>query len=80
METPTTYLAPGQRYSRTGYAWSADDTVTILRVGPDAVGLMWVIYGASDGEECARPAARLEAAIATGELTPVAAGGSIGRC
>jgi hypothetical protein len=80
MEMLPTYLAPGQRYIRTSHGWSTNAAVTILRVGPDASGLVWVIYGAPDGEESARPASRFEAAIAAGEIIPIVAAGTVGRC
>jgi hypothetical protein len=80
MEAPTTYLAPGQRYIHAGHDWTVDAAVTILRVGPDAARVMWVIFGAADGAEYARPAAGFEAAIASGVIVPIASWGTIGWC
>ena len=74
-----TYLAPGQRYARWDSLRSLSETVTILYVGRDAVGLTWVIYSAPDGDRSARPADLFEAAIFRGEIVPIASGG-IGRC
>jgi hypothetical protein len=74
-----TYLAPGQRYARWDSLRSLTETVTILHVGRDAIGLTWVIYSAPDGDRSARPADLFEAAILRGEIVPIASG-TIGWC
>ena len=74
-----TYLAPGQRYARWDSLKALAETVTILYVGCDAIGLTWVIYAAPDGDRSARPADHFEAAILNGEIVPIATSG-IGWC
>jgi hypothetical protein len=78
--TPTTFLAPGQRYAPTGCpAWRADRQVTILRVGRDRSGLLRVAYRYPSGDQVFEPTAQFETAVATGQLVPVAGWGGSGR-
>ena len=76
--TPTTFLAPGQRYAPTGSpAWRADRQVTILRVGRDRSGRLRVAYCSPNGEQVVEPTAQFEAAVAAGHLVPVAGWGQL---
>lgn len=79
FEQRPTYLAPGQRYARWDSLQSLTETVTIVHVGRDAIGLTWVIYAAPDGDRSAKPADLFEAAILRGEIVPIASG-AIGWC
>jgi hypothetical protein len=74
FEQRSTYLAPGQRYARWDSFQALTETVTILHVGRDAIGLTWVIYAAPDGDRSARPADLFEAAILRGEIVPITSG------
>jgi hypothetical protein len=77
--TPTTFLAPGQRYAPTGSpAWRADRQVTILRVGHDVSGRLRVAYCSPSGDRVDEPIAQFEAAVADGQFVPVAGWGRLG--
>jgi hypothetical protein len=76
--TPITFLAPGQRYAPTGSpAWRADRQVTILRVEHDLSGRLRVAYCSSNRDQVVEPTAQFEAAVATGQLVPVAGWGRL---
>jgi hypothetical protein len=76
--TPTTFLAPGQRYAPTGSpAWRADRQVTILGVGRDRSGRLRVAYRSPKGNQVVESTAQFEAAVATGQLVPVAGWGHL---
>jgi hypothetical protein len=79
FEQRATYLAPGQRYARWDSFQSLTESVTILYVGRDAIGLTWVVYAAPDGDRSAKTADLFEAAILRGEIVPIASG-AIGWC
>jgi hypothetical protein len=79
FEQRPTYLAPGQRYARWDSFQLPTESVTIMYVGRDAIGLTWVVYAAPDGDRSAKPADLFEAAILRGEIVPIASG-AIGRC
>jgi hypothetical protein len=77
----TSYLAPGQRYAPAGSpAWRADRQVTVLRVGRDRQGLLRVAYRCPDGHQVVEPTAQFEAAVASGQLVPVAGPGLLASC
>ena len=81
MATLPTCLAPGQRYAVPGIeAWRTDHQLTILRVGRDARGLACVTYRCPNGQDVTGPAARFEAAVAAGEVVPVAAALRVACC
>lgn len=78
---PTTYLAPGQRYTPSGSAgWRSDRQVTVLLVGRDRQGQVRVAYRCHNGHQVVEPAAQFEAAVATGQLVPVIGSGFLARC
>ncbi|MGH2613645.1 MAG: hypothetical protein ACRDJC_00255 [Thermomicrobiales bacterium] len=81
MAEQSTFIAPGQRYVRPGHRmWRIEDQLTILHVGMNPCGHLWVTYRALDGEEGADLASRLEEAVVAGELIPVADCGPIAQC
>lgn len=64
-----TFLTPGQRFH------SADGLVadlTVARLVTDRLGLLHVTLRADDGHEISAFAEQVEAAIAEGQLTPLA--------
>jgi hypothetical protein len=75
MVTRHSFLAPGQRYARSGFpVWRAADQFTVLVVGKDRVGKIWVTFRGPDGEDFTRLAAQFEAGIAAGEIVPLTPG------
>jgi hypothetical protein len=77
--TPTTFLAPGQRYAPTGSpAWRADRQVTILRVEHELSGRLRVTYCSPNSDQVIEPTAQFEAAVAAGQFVPVADWGRLG--
>jgi hypothetical protein len=79
MPPTRTYLAPGQRYVQPG-AGRLASPVTIIRLVADPFGVPQVVFAHPGGQEVAAAAAHVDAAIAGGQLTPIAAPGRIGRC
>ena len=76
-----TFLAAGQRYVPVGCSpWRLDQQVTIVLVALGAGGQHRVTSRAADGRELAADAARIEAAILTGQLIPVAGSGRLANC
>ena len=81
MITNGTYLAPGQRYAPIGLdAWRVDHQITVMHVGRDDGRPPRVTYRCPNGEEVLGLAADFEAAVAGGQLVPVAGTGRIARC
>jgi hypothetical protein len=75
MVTRHSYLAPGQRYARSGGpVWRAADQLTVLVVAKDRVGKDWVTFRGPCGEDLTRLAAQFEAAVAAGEIVPLSHG------
>ena len=79
MTPPTTYLAPGQRYAHAG-APGRPLHVTIVRLQSDALGLPQVLFAYPGGRQVIVAVSHVEAAIAGGQLAPVAGPGCVGRC
>ncbi len=76
-----TFLAPGQRYVPAGCSpWRLDQQVTIVLVARGEGGAPRVTSRAADGRELAADAARVEAAILTGQLIPVTGSGRLANC
>ncbi len=65
----TTYLSPGQRF-RSEDQLVAD--LTVARLVRDRLGLMHVTLRSDDGRELSAFVEQVEAAIAGGQLTPIA--------
>jgi hypothetical protein len=81
MSHPTILLAPGQRYcAAEASTWRADQQLTILKVGLNEDGDMWISYRMSGGPLMTAGACQLERAIATGEIVPVFGMGQVVRC
>ncbi len=75
-----TFLAPGQRYAETGVAaWRVDKQWTVVHVGV-AGGAARVTYRCPNGHQIAMPAQQFEAAVAVGQLVPVAGTGRMVTC
>lgn len=75
MTTPPSFLAAGQRFVRTGHQhWRANEQLTILVVGKDPAGHVWVSFQGPDGQCRTRLASLFETAVAAGEIVPVANG------
>jgi hypothetical protein len=79
MQPTRTYLAPGQRYAQPN-ARRLAPPVTIIRLVPDPFGAIRVVFAQPGGHEVVISASHVEAAIAGGQLTPIAGPGRIGRC
>ncbi|MFL5758242.1 MAG: hypothetical protein ACJ789_00810 [Thermomicrobiales bacterium] len=81
MVPPTLLLAPGQRFCAAKIAtWRADQQLTILQVGRNEGGDMWINYRVSGGPMMTAGARQIERAIATGEIVPVFGSGQIVHC
>lgn len=74
MQQATTYLAPGQRYVDPADR-AFDQQATVIRLEPDPFGATRVIFEFPGGREVTAYVTQVEAAIAGGELAPVAASG-----
>jgi hypothetical protein len=73
MAPRQSFLAAGQRYVRSGCpVWRVADQLTVLVVGKDRLGTVWVTFRGPDGEDRTRMAAQFEAAVAAGEIVPLA--------
>jgi hypothetical protein len=69
---PQSFLAPGQRYARSGRpAWRTDNQLTILVVGRDRSGLVWATYRGPHGADTTALAPEVEMAVVSGEIVPV---------
>ena len=80
MAAIRTYLAPGQRYTQPGVAdWQLDHQFTISRLDQDPLGIPRVTVLRPDGRELVVYAAQIEAAVADGQLFPVAGAGYLPR-
>jgi hypothetical protein len=81
MAATATFLAPGQRWARPDLpAWRADLQITILHVARAPRCAPRVTYRCPNGDEVTGPAASFEAAVAAGDIVPVAGSGRIARC
>ena len=81
MAATRTFLAPGQRYAQPGGApWHRDRQFTISSLDRDGLGLPRVTVQFPDGRWIVVYAAQVEAAVADGQLLPVAGAGTIPRC
>jgi hypothetical protein len=66
------FLAPGQRYARSGCpTWRTDNQLTILVVGRDRSGLVWATYRGPHGADTTALATQVELAVISGEIVPV---------
>lgn len=79
MDAPRTYLAPGQRYVHPGDR-VLDQQVTIVRLEPDRVGTLKVIFLYPGGREVTAYLPQVEEAIAVGQLEPVVGRGQRAAC
>jgi hypothetical protein len=69
------FLAPGQRYARSGHpAWRTDCQLTILAVARDLSGLVWATYRGPYGADYTALATQVELAVVAGEIVPVSDG------
>ncbi len=76
-----TFLAAGQRYVPVGCSpWRLDQQVTVVLVARGPGGQHRVTSRTADGRELAADAARIEAAILTGQLIPVTGSGRLANC
>jgi hypothetical protein len=76
-----TFLRPGQRYAKPECSpWRADQQVVLARVERCPDGVERVTYACPGGAWVTGPATRLEAAIAAGEVVPIAPIGELPRC
>jgi hypothetical protein len=81
MPAPRTFIAPGQRFVRPGRRpWYVDNELTVLHVGKDALGSLWVTYRDQDGEDLTGPADWFEEAVTAGEIVPAVSSGGVARC
>jgi hypothetical protein len=81
MAISSTFLAPGQRYVDPACPeWRTDRQVTIVCVRPDPAGVLRVAYRGPRGHELVEPATQIEAAVAAGQLRPVAGSGRVAKC
>ena len=75
MVTRHSFLAPGQRYARSGFpVWRAADQLTVLVVGKDRLARSGSPFAVRTAQDGARLAAQFEAGIAAGELVPLTPG------
>jgi hypothetical protein len=80
MAKHTTFLSPGQRWTRHDLpGWRADLQITIVRVIANEEAA-WVTYRCPNGEHVSGPAGGFEAAVAAGDIVPVTGVGLAGRC
>jgi hypothetical protein len=78
---PATFLRPGQRYAKPECSpWRADQQVVLAWVARDHDGVERVTYACPGGDWLTGPAAQLEAAIAAGEVVPIAPTGELPCC
>ena len=71
-EPQQSFLAPGQRYARSGRpAWRTDNQLTILAVSRDRSGLVWTTYRGPHGADTTALATQVERAVVSGEIVPV---------
>jgi hypothetical protein len=81
MALRTLQLAPGQRYAaKEATSWRADQQLTILQVGRDDEGEMWISYRIPGGPVMTAGAGQIERAIAEGEMVPIYGAGQVARC
>jgi hypothetical protein len=81
MALPILKLAPGQRYSaKEATSWRADQQLTILQVGRDEKGDLWISYRIPGGPVMTAVASQIERAIAEGEMVPIYGSGQMARC
>ena len=81
MNAPTTFLAPGQRYTEAGSAaWRIEQQWTVVHVGRDLSGSTRVTYRCPNGHQIVAPAEQFEAAIHAGQIVPVIGAGRVVRC
>jgi hypothetical protein len=81
MALPTLLLAPGQRYAaKEATSWRADHQLTILQVGRNEEGDIWISYRIPGGPVMTAGASQIERAIVEGEMVPVYGSGQVGRC
>ena len=79
-QIPTTFLAPGQRYTEVGTAsWRVDKQWTVVHVGRFE-GTTRVIYRCPNGHQITMPAEQFEAAVMSGQVVPVVSFGRMARC
>jgi hypothetical protein len=81
MSTAATFLAPGQRYTKTdGPAWRADLQLVIVGIARDGARGLLVTYRCPSGRQVSGPAANFELALAAGEIVPVVGTGRVAEC
>ena len=81
MAFPALQLAPGQRYAaKEATSWRADQQLTILQVGHDEEGEIWISYRIPGGPVMTACAGQIERAVAEGEMVPIFGSGQIARC
>jgi len=81
MDTSSTFLTLGQRYTRSDEAgWRADHQIVIVAVDPDTDGGTLVTYRCPGGRLVRGGAAEFELALAVGEIVPVVGMGRIAAC
>lgn len=79
MQQKTTCLAPGQRYADPGER-QRQHQATIIRLEPDALGVTQVVFSYRGGRQVVAYVSQVEAAIASGQLVPIAGPGCVGHC
>jgi hypothetical protein len=81
MATRRTFLAPGQRYAAPhDPSWRTDRQLTVLHLDRAPSGAVAVAVRGPSGELLTIPAAEIEAAVAAGQLVPVAGTGRAASC
>ncbi len=81
MAASPSYLTPGQRYVNPALpAWRPEHQITVLRVSRGDDGAVRVAYRCPSGQVVFGLAERLEAAIAAGQIVPVASAARIACC
>jgi hypothetical protein len=81
MSQPSTFLAPGQRYTGVDTPdWCMDWHLTVVLIARDLDGVLRVACLDAEGKGVVEPAAQFEQAIAVGILRPVAGTGLVARC
>jgi hypothetical protein len=81
MALPTLHLAPGQRFAqKNATSWRADQQLTILQVGKNEVGDIWISYRIPGGPVMTACAGQIERAVAEGEIVPIYGFGQVARC
>jgi hypothetical protein len=81
MALPTLHLAPGQRFAQKNAAsWRADQQLTILQVGKNEDGDLWISFRIPGGPVMTAGAGQIERAITEGEIVPIYGFGQVVRC